>query len=101
MSKLILFALLFVVGCHQAKTESSPTYTATNCSVGVEVMHYNGATNTVTVITETSTDKCNISEITKRLELHVVRDNSWLRLGDTDFASNVASFNVVSTQVVY
>jgi hypothetical protein len=102
MSKFILFTLLFVAGCSfEVKTESSPTYTATNCSVVVDVMHFSGTKNTVTVITEISTDKCNIAEITKRIKLWNRDGNSWLRLGDTNFASNVASFNVVSTEVVY
>jgi hypothetical protein len=102
MNKFILFTLLFVVGCSfEVKTESSPTYTATNCSVGVEVLHYSGATNKVTVITEISADKCNIAEITKRIKLWNRDGDSWLRLGDTNFASNVASFNVVSVEVVY
>lgn len=102
MSKFILFTLLFVVGCSfEVKTESSSTYESTNCSVGVEVMHFSGTKNTVTVITEISADKCNIQEITKRMRLYVRDGNSWLRLGDTNFASNVASFNVVRTGVVY
>jgi hypothetical protein len=102
MDNSILFTLLLIAGCSfEVKTESSSTYTSNNCSVVVDVMHYSGTTNKVTVITEIAAGKCNIAEITKRIQLRNRDGNGWLRLGDTSFASNVASFNVVSAEVVY